>query len=49
MQIYKFIVTYTNDKREIEIKARCKEDAIYLLECRTKRALMKIVKIEEKN
>jgi hypothetical protein len=46
MKTFKFIVTYTNDKRQVEVKARSKEEAIYLLECRSKRALMQIVKID---
>ena len=48
MQTYRYLVTYTNDKRETEVKARNEEEAKYLLECKAKMALMQIVKIELK-
>jgi hypothetical protein len=46
MKTYRFIVTYTNDKRETEVKAMNEKEAIETLENRAKRAMLKIVKIE---
>lgn len=38
-----FHVTYTNDLRRVEIKARTEKQAIELLQDRAKRALMRII------
>jgi len=46
MNTYRFLVRYSNDLRETEVKARGYDEAVYLLECRAKRALMQIIKIE---
>jgi hypothetical protein len=46
MKTYIFSVTYTNDKRTEEVKARSEQEAKYLLECRAKKALMQIVNID---
>lgn len=42
MNTYNFIVTYTNDKRAVEVKARDLEEAEFLLLQRAKKALMQI-------
>lgn len=49
MKTFQFIVTYTNDVRRSEIKARCEFEAKILLEARAKKALLKIVSIELEN
>ena len=46
MKTYRFKVTYTNDVRIQEVKARNLDEANYLIECRAKKALMQILKIE---
>jgi hypothetical protein len=47
METFKFIVTYTNDKRRVEVKAINREEATYMVHDRAKRALMRVVKIED--
>ena len=49
MKTYQFLVTYTNDLRRVEVKARCEFEAKILLEARAKKALMKIISIELQN
>lgn len=46
MKTYRFIVTYTNDKRRTEVKARDEKEAKEILQDMAKRAMLKIVKIE---
>jgi hypothetical protein len=46
MKNYKFKVTYTNDTRNVEVKARSESEAKYLLEIRAKKALMIITSID---
>jgi len=43
MKTYRFLVTYTNDARQTEVKARNEDEAVYLLGCRAKKALLQIV------
>lgn len=45
MKTFIFSVTYTNDQRQAEVKARSEQEAKYLLQCRAKKALLKITNI----
>jgi hypothetical protein len=47
MKNFVFLVTYTNDTRRVEIKARCKQEAIFLLMQKAKKALMRVVSVTD--
>ena len=46
MKTYRFFVTYTNDKRQTEVKAINEDRAIEILKGVAKRALMQITDIK---
>lgn len=45
-QTFQFVVTYTNDIRQIEIKASSEKQAIETIQHNAKKALMKILSIQ---
>jgi hypothetical protein len=44
-RIFNFLVLYTNDVRQVEVKARSEKEAIDIIHDRAKRALMRVVSI----
>ena len=40
-----FVVTYTNDVRQVEVKARTEKEAVDIIHYRAKKALLKVVNI----
>jgi hypothetical protein len=46
MRTYRFLVTYTNDKRQTEVKAISEDRAVEILKGVAKRALMQITDIK---